>query len=157
MTFSINPFQFYVCFKGMYIQQLEIRSILSPEILFSFFSFQKKESSFKAREPLVSVDGLEAGLKHGGQQASAEERIFKTCALQGFGNISFSVWALSQLFFRFCSRPAQHNGLYQELTLKTPFGSVKQCHGRVAVSQGEREGILLSTQHSSLSGHHLCE
>lgn len=44
MTFSINPFQFYVCFKGMYIQQLEIRSILSPEILFSFFFPSKKRN-----------------------------------------------------------------------------------------------------------------
>lgn len=35
------------------------------------------------------VEGLEAGLKHGGQQAIAKECIFKTCTLQGFSNISF--------------------------------------------------------------------
>lgn len=91
-----------------------------------------------AREPSVYVDGLEARLKPGGQQASAEECIFKTCTLQGFGNISFFVWTSSQLFLRFCSRPAHRNGLCQELTLKTTFGSVKQCHRRTAVSQRGR-------------------
>lgn len=126
---------------------------MSRNIIF-FFSFQKKKSSFKAREPLVYVDGLEAGLKPGGQQASAEECIFKTCTLQGFGNLSFFVWTLSQLFFHFCSRPAHRNGLYQELTLKTTFGSVRQCRGRTAASQEEREGILPSAQHSLPPSHH---
>lgn len=51
----------------MYIQESKIQSILSPEILFPFFSFQKEESSFKAREPLVYADGLETGLKPGGE------------------------------------------------------------------------------------------
>lgn len=91
MTFPINPFGFYVRFKGMYIQELKIRCIVCPEILFSFFPSQKKKSCFKAREPLVYVDGLEAGLKPGGQQASAEECVFKTCTLQGFGNLFFFV------------------------------------------------------------------
>lgn len=46
----------------------------SRNIIFFFFfcPFQKRESSFKAREPLVYVEGLEAGLKHGGQQAIAK-------------------------------------------------------------------------------------
>lgn len=63
---------------------------MSRNIIF-FFSFQRKKSGFKATEPLVYVDGLEAGLKPGGQQASAKEYIFKTCTLQGFGNLSFFV------------------------------------------------------------------
>lgn len=58
------------------------------------------ESIFKAREP--SVDGLEAEPKSGGQQASPEECIFKTCILQGFGNIPFFILTSSQLFFHFC-------------------------------------------------------
>lgn len=78
------------------------------------------ESIFKAREP--SADGLEAEPKSGGQQASAEECIFKTCTLQGFGNVPFFILTLSQLFFHFCSRPAHHNSFYHEL--RGPAGSM---------------------------------
>lgn len=69
-----------------------------------------------------AMDGLEAELKPGGQQASAEECIFKTCTLQGFGNISFFMLTSSQLFFHFCPRPAHHNSFYQEL--HGPAGSM---------------------------------
>jgi len=81
MTFSVNPFQLYVCFQGTYIQELKIRSTLDPEIFFSLLSFQKKESSHEARKPLVYVDRLGAGLNPGAQQADAEAGIFKTHTL----------------------------------------------------------------------------
>lgn len=97
MKFSINPFRFYVHLKGMCIQELKIRSILSPEILLSFFPLQKEESSFKAREPLVFVDGLEAGLKPGRERLALCKVLATFLFSSGPCHNYFSVSAQDQL------------------------------------------------------------
>lgn len=147
MMFFTKPFWFCVHLQRHVHSGVKDRGILRPEIF--FFSSppkkkKKKETSCKARDPLVYVDGLEAGLKPGGQQARAEESIFKTCLFQGFGKISFFVWISSNYFP--ISAPDQ---LISMVSMKTTLGSAKHCHGRTTVPPGEREGILPRSQHSS--------
>lgn len=119
--FSMKPSGFVFIFKGMYIQELKIDAFYVQKYYFIFSSPpKKKESSCKAREPLVYVDGLKAGLKPGGQQARAEESIFKTCVFQGFGKISWFCLDLITIIFPFLLKTSSSQWSPRRQLLEVP-------------------------------------
>lgn len=154
--FSINPFHFYVFLKGTFIQELKIRCILWPEILFSFFLSKKSNPVLDQRA--LDVWGWFGRRTEAWWSTKYCWRVFLKPALR---KVLVTFPFLSGPCHNYSSTSALDQLItavsFQELSPKTTFGSVKQCNGRTTVSQGEREGILPSTQHSSPPGHLLHE